>query len=105
MRNIMIEAPAIAEGFFALTRDIKSYVPMDEKTNELILVGIFAASGGIRGIGTHAERAMQLGATKEEILGAVFLALPVVGISNITQSVEKVLETLNQQELHETSRS
>lgn len=94
MRNIIREAPQIAESFFALTREIKAYTPMTEKTNELILIGIFAASGGLRGIGTHVERALQAGATKEEILGSIFLAMPVVGISNVTLSVEKALETI-----------
>lgn len=103
MRNIIKESPAIAEGFFALTRDIKSYVPMDEKVSELILIGVFAASGGIRGIGTHVERALKLDATKEEIMGAIFLALPVVGISNITQSVEKALEIISVKEKYEAS--
>ncbi|PEA54762.1 hypothetical protein CON64_11235 [Bacillus pseudomycoides] len=99
MKNIMAEAPNIAEGFFNLTKEIKSYSPLDEKTNELILIGTFTASGGLRGIKTHVERALEHGAMKEEILSAIFLAMPVVGVSNITLSLEKALEVFKEKGL------
>ncbi|EOW9529285.1 carboxymuconolactone decarboxylase family protein [Bacillus cytotoxicus] len=98
MRNIMNEAPRVAEGFFKLTKDIKGFSPMDEKMNELILIGIFTANRGLRGINTHVNRALEAGATKEEVLSAVLLALPAIGISNVTLAFEKALEVINQKE-------
>lgn len=96
MKDIIREAPQVAEAFFNLTRNIKDYSPLDEKTNELILLGVFAAHRGLRGIHTHVERAVAEGATKEEILAAILLALPVVGITDIALAVERAVETLAQ---------
>src|SRR5439155_289234 len=93
---IIREAPEVAEAFFSLTRSVKSYSPLDEKTNELVLVGIFAAHRGLRGLHTHVTRAVDEGASKEEILAAILLALPVVGITDITLAVEQALATLEQ---------
>ncbi|KPC72474.1 carboxymuconolactone decarboxylase family protein [Laceyella sacchari] len=100
MRNIIQEAPNVADGFFNLTKEIKQYSPMDEKTNELILIGIFTANRGLRAIDTHVERALQHGATKEEIIAAILLAMPAVGVSNVTLAVERALEAIRQWEGH-----
>jgi 4-carboxymuconolactone decarboxylase len=94
VRNIIREAPNVAESFFQLTRSVKDYSPFDQKMNELILIGIFAAHGGLRGLDTHVERAVAAGANKEEILASILLALPVVGITDITLAVEQALTTL-----------
>lgn len=94
MRNIIKEAPEVAKAFFLLTEEITKYSNIDLKVKELVLIGIFTASGGIRGVGTHIERAIKNGATKEEVYGAILLALPVVGISNVNIAVEKAEEIL-----------
>lgn len=95
MKNIIREAPEVGEAFFALTRAIRGYAPLDPKTTELVLIGIFAAHRGLRGIGTHIERAVAAGANKKEILGAIMLALPVVGITNVTLAVDAALVKLD----------
>jgi alkylhydroperoxidase/carboxymuconolactone decarboxylase family protein YurZ len=85
MEVMINEAKNVADAFFNLTGSITDYIPFDLKTKELILVGIFTANDGIRGIGTHVRRAIENGATKEEIIGAILLALPVVGISKVNK--------------------
>jgi alkylhydroperoxidase/carboxymuconolactone decarboxylase family protein YurZ len=96
MKDIIKNAPNVAEAFFHLTRTIKGYSPLDEKTNELILLGIFATHRGLRGLHTHVERAVAEGATKEEILASILLALPIVGITDIALAVEQAVITLEQ---------
>lgn len=98
MKNILREFPAVGEAFFAYTKAIRDASPLDPKTVELVLVGIFAAHRGLRGIGTHVERAAALGATQGEILSAIILAAPVVGISNVTLAVEAALAKLEHRE-------
>ena len=71
-----------------MTRAIKSYSRMDEKVNELILVGIFTAHGAMRGLLTHIERALSHGAVKEEIFSSILLALPVVGVTTTNLAME-----------------
>lgn len=95
MKNIIENAPSVANNFFELTKSITEFADViDPKTKELILIGIFTASGGLRGIETHVKRALDIGASKNEILGSILFALPVVGISNITLSMEKALSII-----------
>lgn len=99
MKNMIKEAPSVAQGFFDLTKSVKQYSPLDEKTNELIILGIFAAQRGLRGINTHVDRAMDEGATKEEVISAVLLALPIIGITDTNLALDQVVEAI---EIRET---
>lgn len=94
MKNLIKEAPNVAQGFFDLAKSVKQYSPLDEKTNELIIIGIFAAHRGITGIGTHVQRAMEEGATKEEIIAAILLALPIVGITDVNLALDKAMASI-----------
>jgi len=94
MKNLIKEAPNVAQGFFDLAKSVKQYSALDEKTNELIIIGIFAAHRGITGIGTHVQRAMDEGATKEEVIAAILLALPIVGITDVNLALDKAIETI-----------
>ncbi len=94
MKNMMKDAPAVAQSFFDLAKSVKQYSPLDEKTNELIILGIFAAARGLRGIDTHVERAMDEGATKEEILASILLALPIVGITDTNMALDQAIDAI-----------
>lgn len=94
MQNMMKEAPQVAQGFFDLAKSVKQYSPLDEKVNELIILGIFTAQRGLRGLNTHVERAYAAGATKEEIIAAILLALPIVGITDVNMALDQVMESL-----------
>ena len=53
--------------------------PIDLKTQHLIQLGVsigMASKGGVR---SHARRALDLGATKEEITQAVLMSMTIVG--------------------------
>ena len=53
--------------------------PIDSKTQHLIQLGIsigMASKGGVR---SHARRALDLGATKEEITQTVLMSMTIVG--------------------------
>ncbi len=89
------EAPDVAEQFYSLTRSIKNSSPFTEKWNELLLVAIFTTHRALRGLGTHIKRAMAEGATKEEILSAILLALPVIGAPDINAALEQALAVIN----------
>lgn len=94
MKNMMAEAPNVAQGFFDLAKSVKQFSTLDEKTNELIILGVFTAHRGLRGINTHVERAMDAGATKEEIIAAILLALPIVGITDTNLALDQAMESI-----------
>jgi 4-carboxymuconolactone decarboxylase len=91
MKNMMKEAPEVAQSFFDLAKSAREYSPLGPKVDELIILGIFAAHRGLRGIGTHVERAMDAGATKEEIIAAILLALPIVGITDTNLALDEAV--------------
>lgn len=94
MKNLIKEAPNVAQGFFDLAKSVHEYSPLDEKTNELIIIGIFVAHRGLRGLNTHIERAMAEGATKEEVIAAILLALPIIGITDTNLAMDQAAETI-----------
>lgn len=95
MKNLIKEAPSVAQSFFDLAKSVNEYSPLDKRTNELIIIGIFVAHRGLRGLNTHIERAMEVGATKEEIIAAILLALPIIGITDTNLAIDQAAETMN----------
>jgi AhpD family alkylhydroperoxidase len=95
MKHLIAEAPKVAEAFFNLTHEIRAHCPLTPKERELILVGIFAANKATKGIVTHVERALEAGATKDDIVSAIILALPVAGIPAVNSGLEAALEAIN----------
>lgn len=81
-------SPDILQNFRNLTNAIDVYSPIPLKYKELILIGMFVAYGGERGIDTHVRIALQAGASKEEIFAAIIYALPISGVSTVTQAIE-----------------
>lgn len=95
MKNLIYEAPKIAEAFFNLTSEIRSHCTLPEKERELILIGILAATRSEKGILTHVERALEFNATRSEIISAIVLALPIAGIVAVNIGLEIALEFMN----------
>lgn len=96
MQHIRSESSQVFEDFYKLTESISAYAPFDEKTKELMLCGIFAACGAesIRGLGNHVAKAVQLGASKQEIFGAILLIMPVIGITHTTLAIDEAARVL-----------
>lgn len=95
MKHLVTEAPGISDAFFNLTAQIRAHSCLGTKTNELVLLGIFTAARSPKGLVTHTERALEAGATREEVISAIVLALPVCGIGAVNQSLEIVMEILD----------
>lgn len=94
MKHLIANAPKVADAFFNLTANIREFSCLGTKTNELVLLGIFTAGRSPKGIVTHLNRALEAGATQEEIISAITLALPVVGIGAVNQALDIAMETL-----------
>lgn len=96
MQNIKNEAPEVYDGFINLTRALQTCSGVDEKTKELIIIGIMTADKATRGITTHVKRALEHGAEKKEIVSAILFALPVVGITKVTPALQTALDVIKQ---------
>lgn len=70
---------AVARAYDALGRVCAEAGPLDEKTRELIKLGM-AIGGRLEGaVHAHARRALAAGATPEEVKHVVAMAVPTVG--------------------------
>jgi len=87
--------PAFVEGYLTMRSAAYGKGPLPDKTKELILVAINAATTHLYGPGVrrHVQNALKLGATREEILQAIELTT-VVGIHACNLAVPILAEEL-----------
>jgi alkylhydroperoxidase/carboxymuconolactone decarboxylase family protein YurZ len=85
------EFPEVYASFHQLYRSITSKA-LDEKTKQLVYLGILTASRYVPAIRVHIQLALKSGATKDEIKEAMMLAIPAGGLCNFLS----VLDTLEE---------
>ena len=81
--RFMEKHPDIGKAYFELGEAVHKAGPLDEKTRALVKVAI---SGGAMLEGafhSHIRKAVQAGATKEELQHIAFLALPTIGFPSM----------------------
>jgi AhpD family alkylhydroperoxidase len=79
-RDFMEDHPAIAAAYEALGTAVHADGPLNEKTRALIKLGISAGAGLEGALHSHTRKAIEAGATKEEMRHAIILALPTIGL-------------------------
>lgn len=67
---------------------------LDPKVKQLVLIALQVTQGSDRALSRHVPRAIELGASPDEILDAILLALPVAGLTRTTEAVGSVAEML-----------
>lgn len=77
--SFMKEAPAQSGAWMEAVQKLAHVNALDEKTQAVAYISVMAAVGLLSGIPFHVKQAKVLGATREEIIGAVLLPLPAVG--------------------------
>lgn len=60
--------------------------PLDEKSRWLIKIGISGASGHLRALETHMKKAVEAGATKEEIKQTLLLLISTIGFPTFMEA-------------------
>ncbi len=75
--------PEIAEAYRKVGDLCSSAGPVDLKNQHLIQLGISIGAGSKGGIRSHARRALDGGASREELLQAVLLSATIVGFPSM----------------------
>lgn len=98
-RQHLIERyPHVWEHFSGMREGIKDAGPLDTKTQELITTAIYATAGAEAGMKTHATRAMQAGASVEELNQALLLCLGVsMGFAHTYTAIDWVRQVAEAQ--------
>jgi len=86
------EAPGIRKAFFDYAEAIKIDCGLDEKTFQLVYIGIKAASGEPGSVAAHAGYAKRAGATRDEVRGAVLVSMLSDGVTGIASSLAAALD-------------
>lgn len=93
-RRFTGENPAVARAYEALGEACAKAGPLDERTRELVKLGM-AIGGRLEGaVHAHARRAVAAGATAKQIRHVVALAAPTVGFPTTVAAYTWVEEVL-----------
>ena len=75
----MKEAPDHAQAWMGTVRVLDSAGVLDKKTKELVYLAVLAALRLESGVPLHVQMAKQAGASREEVISAILIGLPVAG--------------------------
>lgn len=73
------EFPEYSGPWMEMVQKLDSANRLDEKTKTLAYLSVLAASGLLSGIPFHVQHAKSLGASRDEVVGAVLVGLPAAG--------------------------
>jgi len=86
------ETPSIKDAFFDFAGTVQKDCGLDEKTYQLIYIGIKAAAGEPGPVAAHAGFAKKAGATRDEVRGAVLVSMVSNGVTGISTSLAAALD-------------
>lgn len=85
------ESPETLQAFMGFADTMKNKCGLDEKTFQLIYIGIQASNGAVGSVAGHATFAKKAGATREEVRGAVLTTL-MLGINGVADCLVAALQ-------------
>ncbi|MGP7815950.1 carboxymuconolactone decarboxylase family protein [Niallia sp. 01092] len=88
------EFPEQARVFGELFQAVSCHA-LDEKTKQLVYLGILTANRYAPAIRVHITKALEAGATAEEIKEAMMLAIPAGGLCDFLSILPEMLDELN----------
>jgi 4-carboxymuconolactone decarboxylase len=78
-RRFHDEHPAVWQAYENLGAAIAQSGPLEQKVRELVKLGMAAASGSQSAVQSHTHRALEAGASTEEIEHALLLGITTIG--------------------------
>ncbi len=76
----------------AMTKAARNSGPLDEKTVQLIQLGAAAAIGSKGSLRSHALRALEAGATHEEVRHAIIVLTSTIGFPTVAAALSRMDE-------------
>ena len=81
-----------------LGRVVRRQGPIDEKTSHLIQLAAAAAIRSEGAVHSHARRAIEAGATKEEVYHAVILLTSTIGFPTVSAAISWIDDIFSEEE-------
>jgi len=89
-QNIRMRYEEYGQALSELGKAVKEAGPLDEKTAHLVQIGAAAAIRSEGAVHSHTRRALELGASPDEIYHSVLLLTSVIGFPNVAAAVSWV---------------
>ncbi len=98
-RKFQQKYPQVYAAYETLGKTAAESGPLDEKTRELIKLGMAAARGAESAVQSHVHRALEAGATADEVEHALTLGINTLGFSSMMTALSWAWEAIkNHQE-------
>lgn len=88
--------PGVMAAVENLGSTVKDAGPIDNKTAELIQLGVAAAAHSIGSVHSHTRRALQAGASREEIYHTLLLLISTIGFPRVSAALSWVGDIMEQ---------
>ena len=92
--NLKERHPELINAVEAMGKVARNSGPLDEKTVQLIQLGAAAAIGSKGSMSSHALRALEAGATKEEVRHAIIVLTSTIGFPTVAAALARMDEVL-----------
>lgn len=89
-REFLERFPDVGAAYTKLGAACKAAGPLDERTAELVKIGISIGAGMSGATHSHARKALEAGATRDEIVHAVLMATTTIGFPNMMRGLSWV---------------
>ncbi len=96
--NFASDYPEIFEAYKQMGTLAREAGPLDEKAQNMVKLGIAVGANSRGGVMSHTRKALESGATKEEVKHAVLLALSTTGFPNMIAAMYWVDEVFQKSE-------
>ena len=95
-RKFQEEYPQVSAAYESLGQSAAESGPLDEKTRELIKLGMAAARGSESAVQSHVHRARSAGATAQEIEHTILIGVNTLGFPSMMTALSWVKDALEQ---------
>ena len=93
-RSFQDQYPSIWEAYDRLGAAVHQHGPLDEKTRELVKLGIAVGARLEGAVHAHVRKALDAGAAPEEIRQVVLLSIPTIGFPTMMAALTWVEDEL-----------
>jgi 4-carboxymuconolactone decarboxylase len=94
-RQFQDQYPDVWQAYDRLGAAVHNQGPLDDKTRELIKLGLAVGVGSEGAVHSHTRKALEAGATSEEIRHAILLAAPTLGFPQMMAALTWVEDILS----------
>lgn len=87
--------PEVAQAYNSVSHAVNGAGPLDPKTRQLVKIGIAVSAGLEGGTHSHVRKALEAGATPEEIRHAALLCLTTIGFPAMMKGMSWIDDVLS----------